>query len=70
MKKTPTMRLIEIERGEPLEELLRQMTEDGRTQEQIARELSVSMETLRNWVRRLGGKQSIRFTSDEKASVS
>lgn len=68
MSKSPTMRLIEVERGEQIEAIIRARTEAGLTQEEIADELGISYATLRVWLRNLGADyvKSVRFKSEQR----
>ena len=67
MAKSPKMENIELRRGRPLEELIREQVEAGKTQEQIANDLGVSYWTFRSWLRTLGARASIRFAGEEVA---
>jgi hypothetical protein len=66
MKKSTLMELIELRRGRTIEELIREQTEAGWTQEQIAADLGISFYTLRSWMYRLGARveSTMRFDSD------
>lgn len=68
--KSPLMERIEGERGRTIEDLIRDGVESGRTHQEIADSLEVSLFTLRSWLYRLGAQNSIRFPSDETAGVS
>jgi transposase-like protein len=48
------MRLIELERGKPLELVIREAVEAGMTWDALAADLGVTRLTLRDWKRRLG----------------
>lgn len=67
--KTPSMRCIEAERGQPLQEILQERIERGDTWDEIAFELGVTRLTLRDWVRRMGGevetRRTLRFKREE-----
>lgn len=66
--KSPRMEAIESEWGRSIEELIREGVEAGRTQEEIAESLAISLFTLRSWLYRLGARSSIRFHSEEVTS--
>lgn len=56
MKKPVLMQRIEEQRGESVEAIIERLTEQGQTQEQIARNLGINYWTLRNWLLRLGAE--------------
>lgn len=65
MTKTPEMRLKEYELGRRLEDVLRECVEAEMTQEQIAEHLDISVSSVRNWIKRLGGQPTLRFKTEE-----
>jgi len=71
MNKTKLMERVEARHGRPIEELLREQVEAGRTLEQMAVALGVSITTLHIWMFRLGGevveRRTVRFRSEEAA---
>jgi len=53
--KTPSMQLLELRYGKPIETLLRELYHDRRmTLEQMSKELGVGMGTLSKWMSRFG----------------
>jgi hypothetical protein len=60
------MKLIELRRGRTIEDMIREQTQAGRTQEQIAADLGISFYTLRSWMYRLGARveSTVHFNSD------
>lgn len=73
-RKTPLMLQKERELGDTLEAIIRRLTDQGQSREEIARYLSVSYWTLTDWLRpdRLGARfeTSIRFASEEQEELS
>lgn len=67
MTKTDRMRVIELERGQRMEDLIRAGIEQGQTLREIADDLGVSYKTLHDWKEQLGGRwqTTMRFASDE-----
>lgn len=65
-EKSTLMKLIELRRGRTIEDMIREQTQAGRTQEQIAADLGISFYTLRSWMYRLGARveSTVRFNSD------
>lgn len=68
MQKSAVMQNIEIRRGECIEEIIRRQVEQGRTQDEIAADLGVSLSTYRGWLWRLGARfdTTVRFASEGK----
>lgn len=55
VKKTPHMLLIEMERGEPIEQLLRRLyIDEDKTVIEIAQELGIAFTTVARWLRQFG----------------
>ncbi len=59
MEKTYQMQAVELRLGIRLEDVIREQTEAGRTQEEIARYLGVSYWTYRSWLKHLGAEISV-----------
>lgn len=68
MTKTDKMRLIELERGQSLEQIIRSLTEAGLTGREIADKLGVSYKTYHDWKSMLGARRvsTVRFASEER----
>ena len=60
--KTQGMRLKEFERGRPLEDIIREQIEHGKSWSAIAADLGVSRLTLRDWVSRMGARAVVQRT--------
>lgn len=60
--KTTAMQEVEAALGLPLEAYLAQAVGAGHTWDQIAFDLNVSRLTLRDWLKRLGGRVEVRRT--------
>jgi len=69
MVKSPLMRLIELQRGQTIEALVRQGVEQGKRQEEIAQDLGISYHTLRSWLYRMGATPTVRFSSEEATAT-
>lgn len=72
MTKSPLMQLIELKRGKPIERLIREQLEEGRSQEEVAADLGISFYTLRSWMYRLGARLHtvVQFESEETQAVA
>lgn len=69
--KSHLMQNIELRRGDTIENIIRSQMEQGRTQEEIARDLGVSYWTFRSWLYRLGAQieHRVRFASEETTAT-
>jgi AraC-like DNA-binding protein len=67
VSKSARMQNIELRRGRPLEDLIREQVEQGRTEEEIADDLGVSYWTFRSWLRVLGAQRhsTVRFSNED-----
>lgn len=72
MEKTKQMRWLEQLRGREVEELICEGLERGLSWGELARELDVSLPTVRNWMLRLGiqVKTHRRIEREAKAATS
>lgn len=70
VKKTPLMRLIELQQGQTIEAIITEMVEAGLNWTEIADKLGVPYPTLNDWRRALGVQtvRSVRFASDEETT--
>lgn len=64
--KTRTMRQIEIERGKPIADVLRELFEQHGSQVAVANALGIDQSTLSLWLIRLGLKQSVVLVRREE----
>lgn len=72
--KTVTMRLVEHQFGQTLEELLTQWTEEDLSPVDMAEQIrkrgvTVTPEAVRQWIKRLGGQRTMRFPEAQEAAV-
>lgn len=71
--KTLQMRYLELQHGRPIEQLIRDLSEQGLSEEKIADRLGISRLTLNRWNKLLGREtvvsKTIRFRSDETTSA-
>jgi transposase-like protein len=67
MAKTAQMRLLEIERGQTIEQMFQEGVEAGLSWREIARRMGISYTTLNDWRRNLGvrTRMTIDFVSEE-----
>lgn len=72
--KTLQMRMLEHERGQTIEQIIRTLSEQGYSEEQIANNLGVGRVTLIRWNKILGRRTRIAkivsFASDEPAELA
>jgi transposase-like protein len=64
MRKTAQMRVIELERGKSIEQILTELVEAKLSWDDISQELGVSRLTLQDWRKKLGSRPSLRFQSE------
>ena len=71
MQKSTLMQNIEVRRGESIQEIIRRHVEQGKSQEEIAADLGVSLSTLRIWMYRLGAevRSTVYFRADEAVAT-
>ena len=60
-EKTRTMRLAELELGCPIEEYVQRRAEAGDSIPVMARQIGVTPECLRGWIRQWGGRFRLEF---------
>jgi transposase len=72
--KTSLMQLLEYRRQRPLEELLREAVEAGKTPEEIAQDFGISKVTLYDWLGRLKATvlttKTVIFERDEEPALT
>jgi len=72
--KTLRMRVLEMERGKTVEEIIRELAEQGASEEQIAANLGIGKVALVRWNKLLGRRtrisKSVCFASEEAKEMA
>lgn len=72
--KTRYMELVELRRRQSLEELIRDLIEQGHTLEEVAEELGITRVTLYRWLdllnARIETKRTVQFGTDEASETA